>query len=257
MAILTPAELTDYAPSVTFSTNALAEAAINRAESIAYGPTGSGYSLESHIQAEVCSLPNSYEVTPMYFINTAEDVTVEWRLKRIENRWGELDAEYYEISRSRVRIDTGSPIDLYYRSDFGRRAYSGAVYRPLYGHASPELRLTYTTGFDFATDTTDEVKRLKAALGGIIEMQYAASQAVAQMGALAGTAAGSSSSGSGLIVEEKEVQGEARVRYGNAGDLADSSYKTINSAGPSGEPGGLITSYLSVFAQYRPHLPTH
>jgi hypothetical protein len=223
------------------------------AESLAFGPNGSGRRLDRREVTEVRKMASTWEVVPNHPIVTTLPVKVEWREAKVDNNWFDVAAAFVEVSIDRIRVNSRAPIASTQLGHYGR--YPGYMHtrRPKYGNAFPELRLTYTTGIDF-TVSTDESEMIKAALGGIMTLQYAASRGISQMTASVNAIASGSSAGRVLL--EKSVDGEASLRYDSPNNAAQGSRSLVAEGSSNGQAGGMMADYLAIFKAYKFTLPT-
>jgi hypothetical protein len=213
------------------------------AESLAYGPNGSGYDLGLTDRVEVKRLSLANEVIPTWPIVDLNTVVAEYRSARIDNEWQAIESASLEISPNRVRVKDFAGIQHPSR-DFGRRRFWQN--RPLYGQADNELRLTYQSGIDF-TSNTPEVQRLRAALGGIVTAQYAAARGISQ---LTEDNCNNTTSGQKLI-EKSALNGMASVKYSDPDKAAATSAQLLQIGSSNGSINGTIEDCLAVFRQYQ------
>jgi hypothetical protein len=251
MPILTVPDLATYAPGIPAADRT--PVMIVLAESLAFGPNGSGRRLDRQEITEVRRLASTWEVVPSHPIVSSLPVKVEWRESKVDNTWYDVAAASVEVSKNRVRVDSRAPIVSAQSGHYGRRPGYMQSRRPKFGNAFPELRLTYTTGIDF-TVSTDESEMIKAALGGIMTLQYAASRGLNQMTTSVNAIASGSSVGRVLL--EKSVDGEASLRYDSPNNAAQGSRSLLAEGSASGQAGGLMADYLSIFKAYKFTLPT-
>lgn len=239
MPLLTLNNLLDYAPGLP--PEAAIETAIYMAESLAYGPNGSGYDLGLTDRVEVKRLSVANEVIPTWPIANLTTVTVEHRSARIDNEWHPIDASSLEITDRRIRVRTFAGIPHSSR-DFGRRRFYSD--RPLYGATDNELRISYQSGLDFAV-VTPEIHRLRSALGGIVMAQYAAARGIGQLTADCDAATGQK------VVEKSVLNGRAAIKYSDPDKAAMTSAQLLQIGSSSGAVNGAIADCLAVFRQYQ------
>lgn len=238
MPLVTTAD-TWIAPGIT-----LTDGMILRAEALAYGPQGSGYDLELTPQIELKQLNRFLEVYPSFPIANLATATVAVRSPEIDNEWTDLTADTLEITKYKIRLKAIDGQFFARQYDFGRRQFGRD--RPLWQNLD-ELRISYTSGLDFAANT-QEIKRLQAALGQIITAQHAATQAMNQLIQLTST----TGTGAGQqLVEKSVLQGRATVKYSDPGKAANTATTTIKSGSSSGGENGAIADALLLFQRYR------
>lgn len=237
MPLLTTANLLNYAP--TLPPTAVTDTMIYMAESLAYGPNGSGYDLGLTDRVEIKPLSISNEVIPTYAIADLLTVTAEHRSARIDNEWSAIDSASLEVSKRRIRVRWQSI--PHSSRDFGRRRFYAD--RPLYGATDNELRISYKSGIDFDVETP-EVHRLRAALGGIVTAQYVAAKGAAE---LASDAAASGQT----ILEKSVLNGRAVIKYAAPEKSAAASIQRLQVGSSSGAINGAIDDCLAVFRQYQ------
>lgn len=247
MPLLTPDNILDYAPGLP--PEAVSNAVIYMAESLAYGPSGSGYDLSLTDRVEIKPLSISYEVIPTYAIADLLTVTAQHRSARIDNEWYAIESTALEISKRRIRVRWQN-IMPHATRNFGRRRFYND--RPLYGETDNQLRISYKSGVDFAVETP-EVHRLRAALGGIIMAQYVAAKGAAQLaGDDCGCDGADGSGSSGQTISEKSVlNGRAVIKYASPEKEAAVSVQRLQVGSSSGSINGTIDDCLAVFRQYQ------
>lgn len=246
MSLLTLDNLLNYAPGLP--PEAAIETAIYMAESLAYGPNGSGYDLGLTDRVEIKRLSMANEVIPTYSISNLTTVAVDYRSVRIDNEWHPIEPSSLEVTARRIRVKSSSQV-LRPSGDFGRRgAYRD---RPLYGSAENELRISYTSGIDFAVETP-EVHRLRSALGGIVMAQYAASKGMGQLTDDGCCDDGGTGTAPGQKVLKKSVLGgRAVLEYSNPDSAAVTAANLLRIGSSSGAVNGAIADCLAVFRQYQ------
>lgn len=231
------------APGIT-----LTDAMILRAESLAYGPQGSGYDLELTSRVEVKQLNRFLEVYPSFPIANLTTATVAIRSPELDNEWTDLGADTLEITKRKVRLKAIDGQFYGRQYDFGRRRFGRD--RPMWQNLD-EVRITYTSGIDFTATPTQELKRLQAALGQIITAQHAAAQAMNQLIQLTSTTSTGGTGAGQQLVEKSVLQGRAAVKYSDPDKAANTATTTVRSGSSSGGENGAIADALSVFRQYR------
>lgn len=242
MPLLTLNNLLDYAPGLP--PEAAIETAIYMAESLAYGPNGSGYDLTLTDRVEIKPLSIANEVIPTWTIANLATVVAEYRSARIDNDWRTISATSLEVTARRVRIKWQNGM-VHQSRDFGRRRFYPD--RPLSGPAENEIRISYQSGIDFTVETP-EVHRLRSALGGIVMAQYAAARGMGQLTAAEGCDADTGQK----VIEKSVLNGRASIKYSAPEKAAAVSAQLLQIGSSSGTINGAIEDCLAVFRQYRP-----
>ena len=250
MTILTTADLATYAPAIPAADRA--QVMIVLAEALAFGPNGSGRRLDRHVVKEVRRLSTSSQVIPNHPIDLTQAITVEWRDPQINNNWITIEPAWLVIEDNRITVKSQAPIVTQVLSVYGRWPGHDTRRRPN-ARTKPELRLEYSTGIDF-TATSDESEMIKAALGGIMTLQYAAARGLNQITTSVNAIAAGSNAGRVLL--EKSVDGEASLRYDSPNNAAQASRSLLGLGSANGEAGGQMADLLAIFKAYRFSLPT-
>lgn len=238
--ILTPDELAEYAPgAASCETTAISpEAAIAMAEALAMGYRGSNrpLGLTQHVENLMVgrSMASSLKHWPIV-INDTHPVQI--RIRSIDpaliqvTDWTTLPSDQYELTdRGRIILAIAAPGFL----TFGRHTRG---LRPLRRDPKTELEVTYWAGFDFESDS-EPVRQMKAALGGIVSLQSAATKALHGI------------DGSGDDISEVTVDDEYSIKRVSAEKKATAAAQLIGMSG-SVSP---LEAYLSVFRGYRARL---
>lgn len=226
MAILSLQDLSTYAPDIDVDVSG-----IFKAQMIAEGPQGAHRPLEKTPFTETPRLMNGIARLTRFPIDTTIALVVQTRgITRfsVNDTWQTipdtgytLDAELGELrieqlfgtSESRFSLRGGGAYNNYPRQR-GR----GISFRSV----GPEVRVTYTAGFDFqATPESHEVQQIKAALAAIVTLQ-------------------TSNLSTGL--KQETITDFKSETYG-----ADVAQLTATSSGST-----LMQDNLAVFRQYRP-----
>jgi hypothetical protein len=253
MPLLTPPDLEHYAPSIPIADRTTV--AIALAEALAFGPYGSNGRIDRRTEKEVKKLSASFEVILNHPPVDGEPITIEWREPKVNNQWIAVDEDAVTVDGNRLTVNHNIPLAASYIGAYGRSAsYLNRTARPLRGNQRPELRVSYATGIDFTVDT-DETIQIKAALGGIITLQYAAARGLTQM--IASTNSIISGTSAGRVLISKAVEGEASVTYDSPSKANEGSRSLLSVGSSSGDAAGMMSDYLEVFKRYRFTTPTH
>lgn len=219
---------------------------ILRAELLAYGPNGSGYDLDLTQRTEIKPLNQQLEVYPTFSIANLSTVTVAIRSPQFDNDWLALEPDTLEISRQRIRLRSIDGNFYSRHTDFGRQRFGQR--RP-FDRSVNELRFEYTSGIDF-TANTEEVKRLKAAMGQIIIAQNIASQAAEQLTQLTSTTSTTGTAGQ-RVTQKSVLQGRATIQYSDPAKSTDAAAASIKAGSSAGTANGMISDALALFRRYR------
>lgn len=200
MAILTPTDLALLAPDLDLDPGAIMST-IQQAQMIIEGPDGANRPLEIQEFTETpvlngrgfCKLSRlpivegqDTVVDGVVTVPNPTPVTVAIRGERMmysfgfgtplsDNQWVVLDPAYYEVDYviGEIRLLWGN---MAYNnwSAYGRRShYSTRPFRrPTQERKPAELRVTYTTGFDFqAANLSHEAQQIKSAVAAVAKLQ--------------------------------------------------------------------------------------
>ena len=174
MAILTPADLLTYAPSVPA---ALALGAISQAQATAEGPAGANRPLEKQVFTEILRV-SSVRLQSLYLTRLPIDfeaaITIQVRTGNVLQSYGRPMplGNWQTLTSDQYNLDPTGQLSL----NIGTSNFYGAY--GFYGgrsqsRISTEVQATYTTGLDFSGSSA-EVVALKYALGQVIEFQNSA-----------------------------------------------------------------------------------
>lgn len=223
MAILSLQDLAVYAPDVDADNGA-----ILKAQMIAEGPNGAHRPLSKTSFTETPRLTNGIARLARFPIDTSVALVVQTRGTTrfsVNDTWQTIPASDYaldaELGELRIEHLFG-----YSESSFsvygGGAAYNNYPRRTQRRNTGPEVRVTYTAGFDFqATPETPEVQQIKAALAAIAGLQ-------------------TSTLSTGL--KQDTITDFRSQTYG-----AEVAQLTA-----TGQASTLMGDYLAVFRQYRP-----
>jgi len=181
MAILTPTDLATLAPELDIDPGAI-NSVILTAQMIAEGPDGANRPLEKHIYTET-PLLNSNGIVKLSRLPITDDTTpiVEIRGKRLLASFGlpVNDTEWITlVENSDYMFDAAlGEVKLNRANLSGVTSSSWARYgrhygRPTQRREATELKVTYTTGFDFqANPLSYEAQQIKIAVIGVAKLQ--------------------------------------------------------------------------------------
>jgi hypothetical protein len=199
MAILTPTDLALLAPELDLDPGAIMST-IQQAQMIIEGPDGANRPLEIQEFTETpvlngrgfCKLSRlpiiegqDTIVEGVVTVPNPTPVTVAIRGERMmysfgfgavsDNQWVVLDSDYYEVDYDlgEIRLLWGNMVYNNW-SSYGRRShYSTRPFRrPTQERKPAELRVTYTTGFDFqAANLSHEAQQIKSAVAAVSKLQ--------------------------------------------------------------------------------------
>ncbi len=175
--ILEPLELATYAADVDIPfTQQLS--AILQAQSIAEGTAGANRPLERQVFEETRYLNSSGFVLlsrmPVVSVQKVEIRGGEFsnfNLTFVGNVWNEIRPQDYLFDdfSGEIHVKNVTNLNLYSGITLANRGMRRPS-RPLKKARAPQVRVTYTTGFDFTDDTNIDVLKLKTALGGIVSL---------------------------------------------------------------------------------------
>jgi hypothetical protein len=200
MAILTPTDLALLAPELDLDPGAIMST-IQQAQMIIEGPDGANRPLEIQEFTETpvlngrgfCKLSRlpiiegqDTIVDGVVTVPNPTPVTVAIRGERMmysfgfvtplsDNQWVVLDPDYYEVDYDlgEIRLLWGN-MSYSDWSSYGRRSYYSTrpFRRPTQERKPAELRVTYTTGFDFqAANLSHEAQQIKSAVAAVSKLQ--------------------------------------------------------------------------------------
>lgn len=226
MAILSLQDLAVYAPDVDADNGA-----ILKAQMIAEGPNGAHRPLSKTSFTETPRLTNGIARLTRFPIDTLVALVVQTRGTTrfsTNDTWQTipvtdytLDAELGELRIEHLFSSSESSFSLYGGGSTYNN-YPRMSRRAQRRNTGPEVRVTYTAGFDFqATPETSEVQQIKSALAAIVGLQ-------------------TSTLSTGL--KQDTITDFRSQTYG-----ADVAQLTA-----TGQGSTLMGDYLAVFRQYRP-----
>ena len=190
MAILTPADLAVLAPDLDVDPGSV-NAIIQQAQMIAEGPDGACRPLEiqEFTETPVLNGRGFCKLSRLPILEgEAYPVTVEIRGRRMlanfglplaDNQWVSLseNSDYevdYVLGEIRILHANAGGIDSTWSYYGGRRSiYSTRPFRrPTQERTAPEMRIKYTTGFDFqANPLSHDAQQIKYAVAAIAKLQ--------------------------------------------------------------------------------------
>jgi hypothetical protein len=190
MAILTPTDLALLAPDLDTDPGQV-NAIIQQAQMIAEGPNGANRPLEiqEFIETPVLNGRGFCKLSRIPILEgESYPVTVEIRGRRMlanfglplaDNQWISLseNSDYevdYQLGEIRILHANAGGIDSTWSYYGGRRSiYSTRPFRrPTEERTSPEMRIKYTTGFDFQANPIDpRAQEIKIAVAAIARLQ--------------------------------------------------------------------------------------
>jgi hypothetical protein len=202
LAILTPTDLALLAPELDIDPGSIL-ATIQQAQMIIEGPDGANRPLEiqEFTETPVLNGRGFCKISRLPIIegeDTLDEegevvtpnptpVTVAIRGDRMihsfgftgianDNQWITLDPDYYEVDYvlGEIRLLWGNYSTYSSWGSYGRRSnYSTRPFRrPTQERHPAEMRITYTTGFDFqASNLSHEAQQIKYATAGIAKLQ--------------------------------------------------------------------------------------
>lgn len=171
MAILTPADLTTFAPGVSIAS---ALGAISQAQVTAEGPAGANRPLEKQAFTEILKV-SSVRLQSLYLtrlpIDFGATITIQVRMGNVLQSYGRPVAlgNWQTLSSDQYNLDPTGQLSL----NIGASNFVGSsgFYRGRsQSRISTEVRATYTTGLDFS-ESSAEITALKYALGHVITFQ--------------------------------------------------------------------------------------
>jgi hypothetical protein len=190
LSILTPTDLALLAPELDVDPGSIT-AVCQQAQMIIEGPDGANRPLEIHEFTETpvlngkgfCKLSRlpiiEGEDTPVTVAIRGQRMLASFGLPLSDNQWITLteDSEYevdYDLGEIRLLHGNFSGHYSSWSSYGGRRSnYSSRPFRrPTQERQPAEMRITYTTGFDFqAASLSHEAQQIKYAAAGVAKLQ--------------------------------------------------------------------------------------
>jgi hypothetical protein len=187
LAILTPTDLALLAPELDVDPGSIT-ATIQQAQMFVEGPDGANRPLEIHEFTETpvlngrgfCKLSRlpiiESEYTPVTVAIRGQRLLSSFGFPLSNNQWVVLPQEKYEFDYElgEVRLLNGNFNGSNSSwSAYGRgRSSSRPFRRPTQERQPAEMRITYTTGFDFqAANLSHEAQQIKYATAGIAKLQ--------------------------------------------------------------------------------------
>jgi hypothetical protein len=188
MAILTPTDLALLAPELDIDPGSIL-ATVQQAQMMVEGPDGANRPLEIQEFTETpvlngrgfCKLSRlpviEGEETPVTVAIRGQRMFAAFGFHTSNNQWFVLDTTQYEVDYElgEIRLLGGNFSGLASTfSSYGRRSnYSSRPFhRPTQERQPAEMRITYTTGFDFqAANLSHEAQQIKYATAGIAKLQ--------------------------------------------------------------------------------------
>lgn len=220
MPILSPDNVLDWAPDVTATGFALV-AAIRLAQSLAEGPRGANRPLELRQYKETKRLGRDSQTAIFSYFPALEMPAPLVEVRRRSS----VSLEYGRVAGPSDWLPL-EQLDSVIDFEFGRlNLYSGSYAVHLPGYDGPgvssrskqwtwdECRITYSSGFDFATDTSPEADEIRAVVGQILTFQQ----------------------GGGLNLSSYK-SGEEQVQYRSQGDALESFLETLQKWKPRMAP---------------------